>query len=108
MFREYVFEKAVYSLVTPGYTSETILGPNRDGKTLTCQTLEYCQLLSQSSTTLSLQEKDYCGSEHGDEVSKWWASVLTVGANWLTGNNAAIFRHYPIIDSYPTVLEELE
>ena len=51
-FREYVFELSVYSLVTPGYETDSIIGPNRgsNGTPHTSETLQHTQLLAQCSS----------------------------------------------------------
>jgi len=116
-FRENILEKALYSLVTPGYESDTIVGPNRgiDGEPHTSDTLQFTQLLNQCSTATG-PSKDSCfavgcSATHStgiDEVSRWWSAIVSVGAHWLTGNDAAAERLYPLVDIFPKQLAETD
>jgi len=43
-----------------------------------------------------------------DELARWWGAVLAVAANWLTNDDAAAERLYPMIDSFPKALQNSE
>ena len=43
-----------------------------------------------------------------DEVSRWWAAVVSVAYYWLLGDDENAARHYGILDTFPKKLQASE
>ena len=43
-----------------------------------------------------------------DEVSRWWAAIIGVAANWLAGDDEDAKRLYSIADTFPKHLQNTE
>lgn len=83
--------------------------------TCTSEALQYIQLLTECSNTASVASGTCfaVGSSMAavagiDEVSKWWAGVMGVGAYWLNGDDSSAERLYPIVDNFPKPLQNTE
>ena len=43
-----------------------------------------------------------------DEVSRWWAAVVSVAFYWLSGDDENAARSYSLLDVFPTQLQASE
>ncbi|XP_062603205.1 sterol regulatory element-binding protein 1-like [Saccostrea cucullata] len=102
MFREYMLEKALFSLINPTRSKE--------GPTQSAEVLLYTQLLTDSATSttksVNLSEGGIGTTAGGDELGQWWSSVVTVAINWLVGDEENAEAQYPICDSFPQKLQQ--
>lgn len=113
-FREHLLEKALYSLLTPGYESDED-NHMKETSTCTAETLQYTQLLLDCSNAASVGNgvSFAIGSSMAtkpgvDEVSRWWAAILGVAANWLSGDDEDARRLYSIADTFPKHLQNTD
>ncbi|XP_074649964.1 sterol regulatory element-binding protein 1-like [Tubulanus polymorphus] len=104
-YREHLLEISLFTLLTPN------IGSTDNSKEST-DVIEYLQLLSDCANAATKSNKksddDYSTpftSHLGDVASKWWSAVLTVATYWLTGDEKNAARFYPIIESFPAVLQ---
>ena len=74
---------------------------------------QYVQLLNESnksplatSSSASLESSTKTGPV--DEVARWWAAVISLGAYWLNGDDEAANRLYPTVDALPKQLYNSE
>ncbi|ELT88175.1 hypothetical protein CAPTEDRAFT_165299 [Capitella teleta] len=112
-FREHLLETSLYSLVTPGYQNNNIVGPNkgRDGAPHSSDALQYIQLLTECSASAAVCPRAFAvGSSMidiggMDEVSRWWAAISAVGVHWLSGDDIAAEKLYSVLDSFPKLLQ---
>jgi len=116
-FREHLLEKALYSLLTPGYENEDVLGPRRgaDGGTSTAEALQYVQLLMECSSAAGVASgtsfaigSSMSAAAGVDEVSRWWAAIVGIGAQWLTGDIVTSDRLLSVADTFPKQLQSAD
>ncbi|OWF55632.1 sterol regulatory element-binding protein 1-like [Mizuhopecten yessoensis] len=96
-FREFLLEKALYSLLTPEPQKQS--GPSQSAEVLL-----YTQLLSDCA---SLQTTTVGLSVSGvDEVARWWSSIVSVAMYWLSGDEENAERCYSQCDAFPRALQQ--
>ncbi|KAK6173452.1 hypothetical protein SNE40_016898 [Patella caerulea] len=96
-YREELFEKALYSLVSPKV-------PGRNGNL--SDTMQYAQLLEECSTERGKESiSDICQAIEIDETAKWWSAVVGVAYYWLMGDDENASRYYSILDVFPKRLQ---
>lgn len=102
MFREYMLEKALFSLVNPA--------KNKEGPSQSAEVLLYTQLLTDSATSttksVSLPGGGISTTKGGDELGLWWSAIITVAINWLAGDEENAEAQYPMCDSFPQKLQQ--
>ncbi|XP_041360280.1 sterol regulatory element-binding protein 1-like isoform X2 [Gigantopelta aegis] len=99
-FREHLLEQALYSLVSPRH-------PDRS-KSSFAETVLYTQLLTDCSRYHkgdSVSELGIGSNAGVDDVSRWWAAVVSVAYYWLLGDDENAARHYGILDTFPKKLQ---
>jgi sterol regulatory element-binding transcription factor 1 len=116
-FREALLEKAVYSLVTPGYDSDSVLGSGHgsDGSSHVSDTLHYVQLLMECASAAGVSpgvshsiSSSMTNSASVDEISRWWAAVIGVAAHWLVGDDFSAEKLYGLVETFPSQLKNSE
>jgi len=112
-FREMLLGKALYALVTPGYTNDGVVGPNKgaDGAPHCVSVQQYIQLLNDSNKATS--EASACTNmfdSYGkvDDVARWWGSIVSVAAFWLQGDDQSAEDLYSTIDAFPVHLQSVD
>ena len=43
-----------------------------------------------------------------DELARWWAAVVAVGAHWLSGEDNLAEKLYPVLEAFPKQLANSE
>nr|QGX48188.1 SREBP [Sinonovacula constricta] len=100
-FREHLLSRSLYSMTMPS-------NRNLETGSQLSDVILYTQLLTESSR---LRSHDNIGSLSAsqcvpelDELSAWWASVISVAAYWLIGDDESAEKNYAIVDSFPASL----
>ena len=83
--------------------------------TSTAEALQYVQLLMECSNAAGVASGTSfaIGSSMSavagvDEVSRWWAAIVGIGAHWLTGDVAGSDRLLSVADCFPKQLQSAE
>nr|AHB60716.1 sterol regulatory element-binding protein [Mimachlamys nobilis] len=96
-FREFLLEKALFSLLTPEPQKQS--GPSQSAEVLLyTQLLSDCASLQQTTVGLSLSGVD--------EVARWWSSIVSVAMYWLSGDEENAERCYSQCDAFPRALQQ--
>nr|UVI59225.1 SREBP-1 [Haliotis discus hannai] len=101
-FRENLLSQALYSLVAPEH-------PNR--KDSMSETMQYAQLLCNSSCTKDGHPSAAIGEfgvNNADEVSLWWAGIVSVAFYWLKGDDDNAKDYYSVLDVFPKKLQAID
>ncbi|XP_033098326.1 sterol regulatory element-binding protein 1-like isoform X2 [Anneissia japonica] len=119
-FREYLLDKALYSLVAPTQKQanrNAALASNTDGVAQNqCSDIcQYLQLLSECSETAGPPHQssfaigsNMSAATSSDAVSKWWCNIILVATHWLQGDDTAAERLYSSVETLPTLLQNTE
>ena len=76
---------------------------------------QYVQLLNECSVSAGGSDctafgfgKSLSTSAGVDEIARWWAAVIDVGAYWLSGDDEQARKLYPTLDAFPKYLQNSE
>uniref|UniRef100_A0A8D0L2Z3 Sterol regulatory element-binding protein 1 n=1 Tax=Sphenodon punctatus TaxID=8508 RepID=A0A8D0L2Z3_SPHPU len=107
LFREHLLEKALGCLAKPETSAPT---GHAEGEF--SDALEYLHLLSGCTAVASSPAPSLSTSMAAntgtDPLAKWWASVVAVAIHWLQGDDEAVERLYPLVESMPRTLQASE
>ncbi|ESP03687.1 hypothetical protein LOTGIDRAFT_224211 [Lottia gigantea] len=100
-YKEELFEKALYSLVSPKV-------PGRPGHL--SDTMQYAQLLEECSIERGSKDtiNDISQAIAFDETAKWWSGIVCVAYYWLMGDDENASRYYSVLDVFPKRLQNLD
>lgn len=114
-FREYLLEKSVLALITPGYKKRNCADhcENNWVSHHSAETLKFINLLREYSAGFSTLpiigfcQFEYISNKIGiDEKSKWWCALLSVAAHWLNEEDQYAERFYSVLDSLPISFQD--
>ncbi|KAG8226034.1 hypothetical protein J437_LFUL004155 [Ladona fulva] len=107
MYREHLLGKALQTLVAPGGRITDACDDEPVRRTQTADVLTYTRLLMENALA-SESSTDMALSFGADEIAHWWASVVSVAAYWLLGEEGELAeRLYARIELLPEALEKL-
>ena len=61
---------------------------------------QYIELLNNANRSAT--------SDSVDEVARWWASIVSLAAHWIAGDDEMAEKLYPIADAFPKHLQKVE